>query len=542
MRYCKTIIIFLFVLNLFFPLESLALDQRCFTKKTCVARRIDMGVSNQEAAEGFLVKPKECGVSQSVDSSGNIHEDELGFCLPAGKTKAQVGIAGKRTFENIGEYIKYGYQYAIQAAAVLAVLMIIIAGFQWTASGGNTATIGSAKKRITGALIGLVIAVGSYTIIQTIDPKLTELRLPEVWLINAMPLSPIYCDEINNANLALALTMEEKKSLSTEEQSKFKQQRAMDTKFDIDPKNNDVSKGKLAECGNEYFMQGFGTLTCIGTACGKDGRVCHKRLWEEDTKYACYEASLAGNVYSQSGGGTSQGAMAYLASIINDGWEWGSNGWIPEGGFSVGLSSEADFKGFYPVCKYNGIKNALSKAGSESVEIKIVEDPRTDSDNFNPDTFSQFYAIKVESSELNKTEKKLWNEGGCAGEETDGTPLGYVLVMEFNEEGDPTDEVHFLGREGHQIVDLGKIPTGADFDGDLWFKIYNLTGCVTERVPQYLFTREELEKGLRLDINVDKIEDQDDDPEDLAEYYKVKADEWLTIYDCYNYINHVLED
>ncbi|MBD3310974.1 MAG: hypothetical protein GF349_00570 [Candidatus Magasanikbacteria bacterium] len=544
----KISILTLMLFFIFLPDVGLAVDQRCFTRNLCEKRRDELGGSRENIENGFVVRPKECGVVQEADpETGKISNVELGFCLPAGQSSTEVSIGGRNTFANIGEYIKYAYRYGVQAAALLAILVMIFSGFQWAASGGNTDTISRAKKRITGAIIGLLIALGSFAILQTINPDLTKITVPQAWLINSMPLSPIYCDEIKDLNLALALTIDEKKTLDEKDLYNLKSERSSGIVYDINPQNKDHTEGKIAACGNEYFIQGHGDTTCIGTICTANPSVCHKRLWETDVNYQCYDATLAGNIYTESGGGTSQGALSYLATVLNDGWEWDDDeddeGWLPDGGYDGRLSYGEDIKGFLPVCDFNGLLNAIKNSvdENENIPVTIVEDPKRDSDNFNSDFFTQFYALKVTESELNKADSRLWTKGGCSGNEDSDNIAGYVLVMEFNEQGDPGDEVHFLGydNESMQMVDLGKIPTGIDFDS--LFEYYNLVGCVTRRVDNLLFKREDLEKGVRFDINVDDIDDQDDDPEDLAEYYLEKAPSWGTIGECLDEANRILD-
>lgn len=53
-------------------------------------------------------------------------------------------------------------------AGVVAVLMIIIAGYQFVTSGGSAETVTKARGRITGALIGLIIIALAWTIIRLI--------------------------------------------------------------------------------------------------------------------------------------------------------------------------------------------------------------------------------------------------------------------------------------------------------------------------------------------------------------------------------------
>ncbi|MBU0660680.1 hypothetical protein KKG22_00705 [Patescibacteria group bacterium] len=76
----------------------------------------------------------------------------------------------------LSEYIAQMYKFSVIAAGIIAVIMIIVGGFQITMSGGNSEAQSSAKKRITGALVGLVLAAGSYTILYTINPELVSLN------------------------------------------------------------------------------------------------------------------------------------------------------------------------------------------------------------------------------------------------------------------------------------------------------------------------------------------------------------------------------
>lgn len=76
----------------------------------------------------------------------------------------------------LGQYLATVYRYLVIAAGVIAVIVIIVAGIQWTASGGNSSTIESAKNKIIGAITGLCLAVGSYIILYTINPDLVAFR------------------------------------------------------------------------------------------------------------------------------------------------------------------------------------------------------------------------------------------------------------------------------------------------------------------------------------------------------------------------------
>lgn len=48
--------------------------------------------------------------------------------------------------------------------AIVATVAILVAGFKWMTAGGNEEKIESAKKLLTGAIIGLVIVLISYAV------------------------------------------------------------------------------------------------------------------------------------------------------------------------------------------------------------------------------------------------------------------------------------------------------------------------------------------------------------------------------------------
>lgn len=87
----------------------------------------------------------------------------------------------------IREYIVAVYQYGIGLAAVLAVIMIMIGGFLWLTSAGNSSMVGRAKEFITSAIVGLLLALFSYIILYSINPSLTTLPLTTLQEVNILP-------------------------------------------------------------------------------------------------------------------------------------------------------------------------------------------------------------------------------------------------------------------------------------------------------------------------------------------------------------------
>jgi len=78
--------------------------------------------------------------------------------------------------DSLGKYIIAIYNYGIGLVSVLAVVMIMFGGFKWIFAAGNATTIGAAKSTIISALVGLFLALGSWMLLDMINPALTSFK------------------------------------------------------------------------------------------------------------------------------------------------------------------------------------------------------------------------------------------------------------------------------------------------------------------------------------------------------------------------------
>jgi len=78
----------------------------------------------------------------------------------------------------LGEYIRDVYKFLVGIAGIAATIMIAAGGIVWLFSSGNSSRISQAKEMITGAIIGLVLALGSYLILFNINSNLVHFNLP----------------------------------------------------------------------------------------------------------------------------------------------------------------------------------------------------------------------------------------------------------------------------------------------------------------------------------------------------------------------------
>lgn len=80
----------------------------------------------------------------------------------------------------LGQYLAAIYNYLIALAALVATIMIVVGGMQWLLAAGATDKISEAKKRITNAVIGLILALGTYILLYTLNPDLVSFKALKV--------------------------------------------------------------------------------------------------------------------------------------------------------------------------------------------------------------------------------------------------------------------------------------------------------------------------------------------------------------------------
>lgn len=86
------------------------------------------------------------------------------------------GLTNSVQGESFSQYVNFLYGFSIAIAALLAVIKIIIAGVKYMLS-SLPGTKGDAKTEIQGALLGLLLILGAYLILNTINPALTNTAI-----------------------------------------------------------------------------------------------------------------------------------------------------------------------------------------------------------------------------------------------------------------------------------------------------------------------------------------------------------------------------
>ncbi len=83
-----------------------------------------------------------------------------------------------------GAFVANFYQFALMIGGVLAFGVIVYGGVRYMASVGNPSGQSDAKEWIEAALLGLLLLVGAYFILNVINPQLLNLTLPTLTAVN----------------------------------------------------------------------------------------------------------------------------------------------------------------------------------------------------------------------------------------------------------------------------------------------------------------------------------------------------------------------
>ena len=82
--------------------------------------------------------------------------------------------------DTLGKYLIAVYKYSVAVVGILATVMIVVGGIIWLTSAGNATQITAAKSYITSAIAGLVLMLGSVTLLWLVNPQLINLSTFEV--------------------------------------------------------------------------------------------------------------------------------------------------------------------------------------------------------------------------------------------------------------------------------------------------------------------------------------------------------------------------
>jgi hypothetical protein len=85
------------------------------------------------------------------------------------------------------DYLVYFYDLFVVFGTIIAVLMIIASSIQIVLSRGEVGNLGEAKKRLYGAVFGIIILMGSWSILFSLNPNFVSVNLDPVEVGESLP-------------------------------------------------------------------------------------------------------------------------------------------------------------------------------------------------------------------------------------------------------------------------------------------------------------------------------------------------------------------
>ena len=141
----------------------------------------------------FCVSENLCPAPSFVDENGICVRKgyELLVPLPCEEGKDCVSKEIKTIYpqEGLGNYLNIMLKIFIGICAVLAMGMIVLGGLEYMTS-ELVSSKESGKHKITGAILGLLLALGSYAILNTINPDLLNTDIKMEGIIVKVELEP----------------------------------------------------------------------------------------------------------------------------------------------------------------------------------------------------------------------------------------------------------------------------------------------------------------------------------------------------------------
>lgn len=252
--------------------DSPETNPMCWSKEACteqyrVAGWCDDKETSCEGKVNWLAgEPNGCGT--------------WGACVPPGRAQLSIAFNGKTEVKDLGEYFKLIYSYVVGIAGVIAAVLIIKGGFEYITAGGASERIGAAKKTIGSAVFGLLLVLASYMLLNTVNPDLVHLRLPNVYMVRHIVLGADWCKDVSS-----------NKDSDGNEKKFALEKDGPDAKVKFD-------KDKTA-CGEKFLIPDGDSKTCQGQFC-KETTYGPNVCAQFSKGYACVVGVLSGEITSPS--------------------------------------------------------------------------------------------------------------------------------------------------------------------------------------------------------------------------------------------------
>lgn len=221
-------IVFVFFGTIALAQNKVEKSSQCWTAEECSKQ-------NGVWQEGGEFLGYTCGYDWANRATGLCYEknDPIPLQVPIPNTAG----GNISSVDNFSIYLAIVYKFFVYAIGIVAVAYLGWGGFQWLMAAGDAGKITEAKNTIQGAIIGLLLAAGSFVLLNVINSRLVTPKVFKIPKIKPLYLTTQYCSDLTG-NVIL-----QRKDNGTQT-----------------PKNE-------TECGVEYVIDGDEQRTCWGLGC-----------------------------------------------------------------------------------------------------------------------------------------------------------------------------------------------------------------------------------------------------------------------------------
>lgn len=114
-------------------------------------------------------------------------EQECPESTPLFPLKLGVPLGNVTEVSGLAEYINEGYRFGVGVVLIVAIVMVVWGGFRYLV-GSGVGDVERGKEIIRDAIVGMLIVLAAYAILQTINPATTNLSPPAISNVGCEPL------------------------------------------------------------------------------------------------------------------------------------------------------------------------------------------------------------------------------------------------------------------------------------------------------------------------------------------------------------------
>lgn len=152
---------------------SVASDDAC--NQECANRGAKYYSYSNLANVGYTLVTKTPN-NQSGSSTGTTIPNASGNFNYIPLEKIPGSDAATSTTIDFYQYVSAVYKFGIWAVGIVALFMLVFGGYTYITSAGNNSSMETAKKIITDAIVGVIMALTAYLLLYVINPDLVKMK------------------------------------------------------------------------------------------------------------------------------------------------------------------------------------------------------------------------------------------------------------------------------------------------------------------------------------------------------------------------------